>query len=141
MAKQKADKGVTLLAVNALIEGNVRFSGELYVNGSVVGDIVAEEEAKATLVVSEEGSVKGDIRVSDVVICGRVEGDLHANVRAEFGKNASLRGDLHYKLVEVHNGAVIDGRMVPQDATDANVPPVVSLPLDEEGIGSLSNAD
>ena len=40
--------------------------------------------------------------------------------RAELGKKARMRGDLYYKLVEVHNGAVIDGRMVPQDGADTH---------------------
>ena len=43
LAKPKTDKGVTLIAVNASIEGNICFAGELYVNGSIVGDIAGED--------------------------------------------------------------------------------------------------
>ena len=119
--KAKTDTGVTLVAVNTMIEGHVRYSGELYVNGTVVGDIVARKGSDGTLVVSEEGSVKGEVRVSNVVVCGVVEGDVYADMQVELGKNARVHGDVYYKLIEMHNGAVMDGRMVPQEDTTANV--------------------
>ena len=139
MAKRKTAKRVTLIAVNASIEGDVRFSGELYVNGSVAGDIVAEEGTEATLVVSDEGSVTGEIHVTDAVICGAVEGDVRASGRVELGKNARLRGDLYYKLVEVHNGAVIDGRMVPREVADSSADPAAALARRPESSGGFAD--
>ena len=100
MVKSKTDKGVTLIAVNTAVEGHIRFSGELYINGAVVGDIVAQKGTQGALVISEEGSVKGEIRVPIVIVGGCVEGDLHASQRVELGKKARIRGDLYYKVVE-----------------------------------------
>ena len=119
--KSGQGKDVTLVGANTILEGSIRFSGELYVNGAVVGDIAVNEGSAGTLVVSEEGSVKGDLRVSNIDICGRVEGDVHADVRIELGKSAHVRGDMYYKLIEVRPGAIIDGRMVPQEDPAANV--------------------
>jgi cytoskeletal protein CcmA (bactofilin family) len=133
MVKSKADKNVTLIAGNTSVEGHVRFSGELYVNGTVVGDIVGPEEAQGALVVSEEGSVKGEIRAPNVIVSGSVEGDVHADVRVELGKSARVRGDIYYKLVEVHVGAVIDGRMVPQVETAGNVHALPVGARDDDG--------
>jgi cytoskeletal protein CcmA (bactofilin family) len=121
MVKSKTDKGVTLIAVNTAVEGHIRFSGELYINGAVVGDIVAQKGTQGALVISEEGSVKGEIRVPIVIVGGCVEGDLHASQRVELGKKARIRGDLYYKVVEIQHGALMDGRMVPQEETAANV--------------------
>lgn len=121
MIKSKADKNVTLIALNTSVEGNIRFSGELYVNGAVVGDIEGRKESQGTLVVSEEGSVKGEIRVPNIVISGSIEGDIHADARLELGKNARVCGDIYYKLVEIHTGALVDGRMVPEEKTAAKV--------------------
>ena len=61
MAKSKIDKGVTLLAANTEVVGDVKFSDQLYVNGKVTGNVLAEE-GDATVVVSEEGSVCGEIQ-------------------------------------------------------------------------------
>ena len=136
--KSKADAGVTLVAVNATIEGHVRYSGELYVNGTVVGDIVAQEGSDDTLVVSEEGSIKGEVRVPNIVICGGVEGDIHADTQVELGKNARVHGDVYYKLIEVHSGAVVDGRMVPQKDTATNIHALPVGALDDEGSDRLN---
>ena len=130
MVKSKADKNVTLIAVNTSVEGNIQFSGELYVNGAVVGDIEGRKESRGALVVSEEGSVQGEIRVPDIVIEGKVEGDIHAESRLELGRNARVRGDVHYKLVEIHTGAIVDGRMVPEEQAAENV---LALPVGGRG--------
>lgn len=121
MIKSKADKNTTLIAAGTSVDGHIRFSGELYVNGTVLGDIESGNESQSALVISEKGSVKGEIRVPNVVIGGNVEGDVHAGVRLELGKGARVRGDIHYKQVEVQTGAIIDGRMVPEQQGTTNV--------------------
>ena len=121
MIKPKTDKNVTLIAVNTTVDGQIRYSGELYVNGTIVGDILTEKGTQSVLVISEEGSVKGEIRVPTVVIRGGVEGDVHADAGIQLGKKAHVRGDLHYKLIEVESGAIIDGQLVPTKETTANV--------------------
>lgn len=133
MIKSKADKNVTLIAADTSVDGHLRFAGEIYVNGSVNGDIEAGNESQGTLVISAEGMVKGEIRVPSVVIGGTVEGDVHAGVRLEVASTARVRGDIHYKLVEVQNGAVIDGRMVPEEQTAPNVHALPVGARDDDG--------
>lgn len=113
MTKAKIDKGITLIAANARVEGDIRFSGELYVSGSVTGNITAEKSGKAAaLVVAEGGSVKGEVRVANAVIAGDLEGDMHVRERLEMSKTAKVRGDVYYKLVELTMGAILEGRLV-----------------------------
>lgn len=121
MGESKVDKGDTLVAVNTTVEGHIRCSGDIYVNGSVIGDIVAMQGCQSTLVVSEEGSVKGEIRIPSVSIYGVVEGNIHADIQVQLGKKARVTGDLHYQLVEMESGAVVDGRMVPREEAVAKV--------------------
>ncbi len=135
--KTKTDKGVTLIAEHTTLEGHVRYSGELYVNGHVVGDIEARKGASATLIVSEEGSVKGAIRVPNVVIGGTVEGDVQADERVELGKQARVLGDICYKLIAVHSGAVINGKMIPQESAAANVHALPVGSREDGGSGAL----
>lgn len=117
MAKSKIDKGVTLIAANTEIEGNLRFVDQLYVSGRVVGNLVSEQEA-ATVVISEEGVLEGEIRVANIVINGRVTGDVYASNRLELAKNAQVSGNVHYKLLEMHLGARVDGQLVHEDFAD-----------------------
>ena len=123
MAKTKLDKGVTLIAANTEVEGDVRFSDQLYINGSVKGNIIAEEDGSATLVVSEEGSVSGEIHVPNVVINGSVEGNVFAGERVELASKARVSGNVYYKLIEMQLGAMVDGQMVHKEDPSAQVHP------------------
>ena len=111
-SKDKMAKGATLIAENTRIAGDVRFADQLYVNGHVEGDVRAEEGSSATLVISEEGSVKGEIDAPFVVVNGRVEGNVRAGTRVELAANAKISGNVYYKLIEMQLGAMVDGQLV-----------------------------
>lgn len=112
MARNKIEKGVTLVAANTEIVGDVKFKDQLYVNGRVTGNILADPDSKATLVVSEEGSVHGEIRVPNVVINGSVEGNIYASAHMELATKAQVKGNVYYTLIEMQLGAMVDGQMV-----------------------------
>lgn len=112
MAKRKIEKGVTLIATNTELTGDIKFADQLYVNGHVTGNILAEHGGKATVIISEEGSVKGEIRVPDVVINGTVEGNVYASGRLELAARARVSGNVYYALIEMQLGAMVDGQLV-----------------------------
>ena len=111
MAKNKIDKGVTLIAPHTEVVGDVRFSNQLYVSGKVSGNVLGDND-KATLVISEEGCVSGEVRVPNIVINGTVEGDVFAGHKVELAPKAKVRGNLYYKLIEMQLGALVDGQLV-----------------------------
>lgn len=105
-------KGATLIASNTRIEGDVHFSDQLLVNGEVRGNILADGESDAGLTVSAKGVVHGEIRVPNVVINGRVQGDVHAGKHIELAADARVEGNVHYHLIEMVMGARVDGSLV-----------------------------
>jgi cytoskeletal protein CcmA (bactofilin family) len=117
----KLEKGVTLIAANTRIKGDVEFSDQLFVNGSITGNVSAVEGSDATLVVSEEGKVTGDVRVPNVVVNGTIEGNVFAGERAELAARARVSGNVHYKLIEMQLGALIDGQLLHQNDASAKV--------------------
>ena len=121
MKKSKMEKGVTLIAANTRITGDVDFTDQLYVNGSVVGNITASTDDKAVLVVSEEGSITGDVSVPNVVVNGVIEGNVYASEHAELAPKARVTGNVYYKLIEMQLGAMVDGQMVHQEEAAAEV--------------------
>ncbi len=122
MKKNKAGKGsgmtagleggTTLIAHNTRLKGDVLFQDQLYVNGQIEGDVAAEDNDTATLVVCEGGLVKGEIRAPNVVIDGTVEGDVYASGKLELAAKAKVLGNVHYNLVEMQLGSVVNGQMV-----------------------------
>jgi len=116
LGKVKLDASVTLIAAGTEIIGNLNFSHQLYINGRVEGDISTAEGSDATVVISATGSVKGDIRVANVVISGHVEGDVFAAGRVELAAKAQVRGNVHYRLMEMQLGALVDGQLLHHDS-------------------------
>jgi cytoskeletal protein CcmA (bactofilin family) len=108
----KMGKGATLIAENTAVTGDVRFSDQLYVNGHIEGNVLAEAGTDATLMISDVGSVKGQIHAPFVVVNGRVEGDVHAGTRVELAPHARIAGNVYYTLIEMQLGAMVDGQLV-----------------------------
>lgn len=103
-----------LIGAGTTIEGNITFTGGLRVDGQVRGNIVAAEGKPGTLVLSEQGKIEGEIRVSHVVINGAVVGPVRAAEYVELQAKANVKGDVHYKTIEMQLGAVVEGLLVYQ---------------------------
>ena len=129
MKVMKSKQDITLVAADSEIEGSLHFRSQLFVKGKVTGNISAEEPG-AILVVSPEGLVVGDIRVPNVVINGRLEGNVYADERLEVSAGAEVQGDLYYSVVEMHMGAQVQGRLIHSDKDSAKKGTVHALPVE-----------
>ena len=106
-------KGVeTLIARNTKVEGTVRFSGNLTIEGKISGDIIAESEKDCVVRITAEGKVNGEVRAPDVIINGHVTGDVYAEGQLILASKAMIDGNVNYRLIEVEKGAQINGKMV-----------------------------
>jgi len=110
--KTGGESGITLIANNCEVSGDLHFSDQLQVNGVVKGNIYAAEGSKAVITVSEKGRVKGDIRVPNVIINGKVFGDVHSDKHIELASKAEIKGSVYYNLIEMVMGSRVDGNLV-----------------------------
>ncbi len=79
----RSEAGITLIATNCELVGDIHFSDQLMVNGVVKGNIYAEAGSRATLTVSEKGQVHGEIRVPNVIVNGKVVGKIRSDMHIE----------------------------------------------------------
>ena len=116
MFRKKASKPQnridSLIGAGTRIEGNVSFSGGLRVDGEVKGNVTAAGEQPSTLVVSEQARIDGEIRVSHLVVNGAINGPVYAAEFLELQSHSRVKGDVHYNTLEMHLGAVVEGRLV-----------------------------
>lgn len=104
----------SLIAQGTRIEGNMKFTEGLRVDGEVFGDIQATaEEAGSLLVISEAAVVQGGIAADHVIINGTVRGPVHARELLELQPKAKIEGDVSYVSLEMHQGATISGQLRP----------------------------
>lgn len=103
----------SLIGAGTQIEGNLRFTGGLRIDGEVKGNIEAADCASSsTLVLSEQGRVEGAVTVSHLIMNGAVVGAVTVTESLEMQSKARIVGDVDYALIEMHQGAVIEGRLV-----------------------------
>ena len=124
--KKKQPPIKSLIAQGTRIEGNLKFTDGLRIDGEVMGDIRAVEGSASILVISESATVTGHIHADHVIINGRVMGPVHASELLELQPKAKIAGDVSYKALEMHQGAVIFGKLRPT-SQEAEEKPMLKL--------------
>ncbi|MFT4613944.1 MAG: cytoskeletal protein CcmA (bactofilin family) [Bacteroidia bacterium] len=103
--------GTTLISHDTTVVGELRFAGNLDVEGLVKGNIIAESGAQALVRVVGKGRVEGEIRAPYVVINGIVQGDVHASRQLELAPKGQVNGNVYYSTVEMAAGAEVNGSL------------------------------
>lgn len=117
---RKAQTIDSLIGATTRIEGAVRFQGGLRIDGEVIGDVVAIDGAESMLVISENGKIQGAVNAEHVVVNGHIHGPVLATNLIELQPNARIKGDVRYRALEMHQGATVEGMLLPD--VDSNKP-------------------
>ena len=101
----------SLIGASTIIEGDVHFKGGLRIDGKVKGDVIANADEISMLVISEHAKVEGEVRVAHLLINGEVVGPVFSSELLELQPKARITGDVQYKALEMHGGAVVSGKL------------------------------
>jgi cytoskeletal protein CcmA (bactofilin family) len=117
-------KFATLIAHDVTLSGNLVFSEGLRLDGHVQGDIRGKAGSQTLLVLSQLGSITGNVHGHDVVINGKIVGDVVAEHFVELQAAAHVTGNIEYRQLRMEAGATVDGKLTRRDvivaATTAN---------------------
>jgi cytoskeletal protein CcmA (bactofilin family) len=111
----------SLIGAGTVVQGNVMFAGGLRIDGAVDGKVATASNAPGTLVISEHARVDGEVKVSHVVINGSVSGPVIANDYLELQARARVNGDVVYRVLEMHLGAVVHGKLTHAEPETASI--------------------
>jgi cytoskeletal protein CcmA (bactofilin family) len=100
----------TLISKGTRIIGDVHFSGELNVEGQLVGNIIADNNSE--LLISQSGQIEGQIQAPKVIVRGLVQGDIRCTKHLELGATAVVNGNVFYTLIEMVKGSQVNGSLV-----------------------------
>ena len=117
-SKKKQPPIRTLIGEGTQIQGELHFTDGLRIDGEVVGDVVAVGDAPSILVISEKARVTGRVRGGHVIINGQVTGPIQSSELLELQPQARIVGDVRYEVLEMHQGATIDGELRPLKAEE-----------------------
>ena len=119
-SKAKTQSRIESLVGSATrIDGNISFTGGLRVDGEIHGNVTATGNEPSTLVISEHARIEGEITASHLLVNGTVLGPLRCIDFLELQSKARVTGDVEYNTIEMHLGAVVDGRLIHQSAPKA----------------------
>ena len=90
---------------SVLIKGELSGSEDLYLDGEVEGSI---ELRGHNLTVGPNGRIRASINAREVVVQGKVDGNVHAE-RVELKKSAICAGDIVTQYIAVEEGAYFKG--------------------------------
>ena len=133
MFGKKKDASIELTKLSSLIASNVEVVGDLSfvdglrIDGHVRGNVLSKQGVKSLVVLSDRGSVTGNVRSHDAVINGVIVGDLEVEHFLELQANARITGNISYRQLQMDCGASVDGKLTKLgDANDSSN--VVELP-------------
>jgi cytoskeletal protein CcmA (bactofilin family) len=116
--KKKQPPIRTLVGEGTVIHGELRFTEGLRIDGEVQGDVVAVGDGPSIVVISEKARVIGKVTGGHVIVNGSVQGPIRSTELLELQPKAAVVGDVRYEVLEMHQGATIDGELRPMGATE-----------------------
>jgi cytoskeletal protein CcmA (bactofilin family) len=119
--KTSEDSLSTVLAKGAFFNGKLRVEGNLRIDGDFEGTL----EGSGTVVVGKGGFLRGEFKVKDAFINGKLTGNLTAQEKIELQAGAHVEGDLRCKDITIEQGAYFDGTCKMGAGEKAEKKPVV----------------
>jgi cytoskeletal protein CcmA (bactofilin family) len=115
------------------VAGPCAFQGELRIDGWIAGDVLADDSADSTLILSESGRVEGRVSAHHLYLAGTVVGPVIAGDVLELKATAHVEGDVRYKTLEMRPGAVVIGLLQPEflPALTGDAEPAAATPAAE----------
>ncbi|MEL6608515.1 MAG: polymer-forming cytoskeletal protein [Pseudomonadota bacterium] len=108
-ASPKPKPPASVLSADLHVQGNLRTSGDIQIEGQVEGDIRAH-----LLTVGESATVKGECIADDVVVNGRIIGRVRG-LKVRLTSTARVEGDIIHKTIAIESGAHFEGSVQRQD--------------------------
>lgn len=95
----------TFIAAGAVFEGTLTLKGDFRIDTEFRGEL----ETDGTITVGPEGTVVGNIRAREVVICGAVMGNVNAPRQLIVESTGKLHGDIETACLEIQKHAFFKG--------------------------------
>jgi cytoskeletal protein CcmA (bactofilin family) len=115
MFNRKADRLKLVLGESSKITGDIETLGTMIVDGTIIGHVSGEK-----VIIGEKAYVKGNIDAKNVIVGGKIEGDLKGKERVELRAAGQVFGDIFTSRLSIAEGATFHGlsHMVPGDGIE-----------------------
>jgi cytoskeletal protein CcmA (bactofilin family) len=108
----------TLVGEGTVIDGELRFTDGLRIDGEVVGNVIASGGERSILVIGEKARITGKVKAGHVIVNGYVRGPVECLELLELQPKARIEGHVRYERLEMHQGATVHGEFRPLSAEE-----------------------
>ena len=111
---------VAHIGKSVVIKGELSGSEDLHVDGEVEGSIDLKDHV---LTIGPHGRVRANVQAKEIVVHGKVEGNLNGTDRVELKRSAVQVGDISTQRIVIEDGAYFKGAIdIRKDAKPAAKP-------------------
>jgi cytoskeletal protein CcmA (bactofilin family) len=108
---------------SVMVKGELSGSEDLYVDGQVEGTIELQGNS---LTIGPNGYLRANVNAKNVVVHGKLEGNVKASERTELRKSAVVTGDIFAQKIAIEDGAYFKGKVdIQKEAPRSASQPVV----------------
>ena len=97
---------VAHIGKSVVIKGELSGSEDLHLDGEVEGSIDLKEHV---LTIGPHGRVRANVTAREIVVHGKVEGNLNGSERVELKRSAVQVGDISTQRIVIEDGAYFKG--------------------------------
>ena len=105
-ANEQNRSDVAHIGRSVIIKGQLSGSEDLYLDGEVEGDIELRDH---NLTVGPNGRIRANVNAKEIIVHGKVDGNLAGSQRVELKKSAVLVGDIATQRIVIEDGAYFKG--------------------------------
>jgi cytoskeletal protein CcmA (bactofilin family) len=109
---EAAAEGCAFFGDGVTFKGSISVPQKLVIHGTVEGDIESRE-----LFVGPTGVIKGNVRVDEADVQGKIFENIEAKTCLRLGKTGQIEGKAVYGEIEIEKGGVLSGEISSIDRT------------------------
>lgn len=113
-----ADQLGTVIGKETEVKGTLGGKGSLRIDGSLEGEV----NFSGDLYVGEGARLTANVRARTVTVAGEVRGNVYAEQRVELLASARMYGDIHTRKLIIGEGAVFEGSSIMQQEPRSATP-------------------
>ncbi|MFV0679641.1 bactofilin family protein [Ottowia sp.] len=104
----------TVIAQHCTLDGDLSTQNSIKVDGTINGSLRCQGRA----IVGESGLIKGDVHSADLLVIGRLEGNVHAE-NLHLHASAQIIGNIETRSLQVDPGARYSGTVTMREQASA----------------------
>ncbi len=117
MNDRSSEVGCIVVGEGVAISGEFSVPGRAVINGSIVGDLQADE-----LLVGETGKITGSVRVRKADIHGETHEKLSASELLTIRVTGRVNGNISFGGIEIERGGLMQGYLSPTQPETSESP-------------------